>query len=192
LQEVSPRGQAQTRGEEGGIGRRSQRLALAAVYGILIFLSKTAMPTPIDKLAIFFQALFLAIGALSMRPFGATFASAIGGVLTAFWRAPFAPFTLGFALLYGMMIDSTMALLHVKSSEGVRTGRLVAAITLSTTIVGLLSYYTISIVLQALPRNLALELTILVGGVISGLLGGYVSALLWKFCLQYLEGIGTK
>jgi len=189
VKETSSRGQAQRFGDEISLRRRSQRLAFAAVSGVLIFVSKAVMPTPIDKLAILFQALLLALGALSTRPLGATFASAVGGVLTAFWRAPFAPFTLGFAVLYGLMIDGSFALLRVRSRQGLRTARLVAAVTLSTTVVGLMSYYATSIALQLLPRNPTLELAILAGGVVSGLIGGYLAALLWKKGLRYVKGM---
>lgn len=179
-----------TKGEEAGLRRRSQRLAFAAILGGLVFVSKTVLPTPFDKVAILFQALLLALGSLATRPFGATLTSVVGGVLTAFWRAPFAPFTLGFALLYGLMIDAAVMLLRVRSLEGVRTGRLVSAVTLATAVVGMMSYYAMSHVLQVIPRlPLELELSILAGGIISGLAGGYIAALLWRKGLRYSMGL---
>ncbi|MEM2905132.1 MAG: hypothetical protein QW057_06165 [Candidatus Bathyarchaeia archaeon] len=181
--------QPKMQSEGGETGRHSQRLAFASVFGVLIFLSKTVIPTPVDKVAVLFQALLLTLGALATRPLGATLASGVGGLLTALWRAPFAPFTLCFALLYGLMIDATFALLRVRSPQGVRTRRLVFAVTLSTTVVGLMSYYVTSIALQVLPRSLVLELAVLVGGIVSGLVGGYLAALLWKDGLRYVKGM---
>jgi len=73
------------------------------MFGVAVFISKIALPSPFDKTLVAFQALFLTLGALLM---GATYVSFVGGVLTAFWRASMAPFTLAFALMYGLLIDS--------------------------------------------------------------------------------------
>lgn len=181
--------EGQVHGEYVRSKRRSKPLALAALLGTMIFLSKVVLPTPVDKLAIVFQAILLGLGALAARPFGATLASTVGGLLTAFWRAPFAPFTLGFAVLYGVLIDGTVALLRVRSPQGVDTMRLVAAVTVSTAIVGLMSYYAMSHALKVIPRlPLEMELAILAGGVVSGLTGGYLAGLLWTKALRHIKG----
>ena len=70
-----------------------------------IFLSKGFLPTPIDKMLIAVQALFLTLGALMAKPLGATKVSAIGAILTAILRPALAPLTIIFALVYGILTD---------------------------------------------------------------------------------------
>ena len=169
-------------------GRRSRRLALATLFAVLVFISKTLLPTPLDKVLIVVQALFLGLGSIMLVPFGATIVSTIGGLLTAAWRAPLAPFTLGFALLYGLLVDAFSIVFKTKAKDGsVRVRRLVAAVTVATTISGLASYYTTVYALSLLPRNIMLEAAILIIGVLSGLAGGYLAGLLWSKAVRHLS-----
>jgi hypothetical protein len=50
----------------------------------------------------------------------------------------------------------------------------------STALIGLISYLTTVYVFALLPRNLMLEVIILVSGTVSGLIGGYIAAIIWK------------
>ena len=54
-------------------------------------------------------------------------------MLSAVWRASFAPFAIAFALIYGLLIDGFCW--AQASEDTVKRGRLVAAVTLSTAIV---------------------------------------------------------
>jgi hypothetical protein len=167
--------------------RKTQRLILAVLFAVLVFISKTLLPTPLDKMLVVIQALFLGLGALTLSPFGATVVAAIAGLLTSAWRAPFAPFTLGFAVLYGLLVDAFSLLFRVRAGNGaVRMKRLVAGVTLATAITGMASYYTTVYVLSLLPRNIVLETSILVIGVINGLAGGYLAGILWSKTLRHL------
>ncbi|MEM0488302.1 MAG: hypothetical protein QW707_03750 [Candidatus Bathyarchaeia archaeon] len=164
-----------------------RKLALTILFGVAIFISKGLLPTPMDKMLIAFQALFLALGALIAKPFGATRVAAIGALLTAIIRPTLAPLTVIFAIAYGILTDILIYAMGVEDSENsVRTKRLAAAMTVSTAITGMLSYYFSSHVLGVIPRNLVLEVTILIGGTISGLLGGYVAAIAWRKALKNL------
>ena len=168
-------------------GQRSRRLTLAVLFAVLIFISKTFLPTPVDKVLVVFQALFLGLGSMMLAPFGATLVSTIGGLLTSLWRAPFALFTLGFAVLYGILVDAFLMLLRAKAENGtVRTTRIVAGVTIATATTGIVSYYTSVYLLSLLPRNIVLEASILIIGVISGLAGGYLASLLWNKTLRHL------
>jgi len=91
-----------------GLGK-SRRVALAALFGVLIFISKILVPTPIDKVIVGVQAIFLALSFLLLGFLGATWVALVGGLLTAIWRAPFAPITLMFALLYGLLVGCVNA-----------------------------------------------------------------------------------
>ena len=162
------------------LGSNSKKLTLATLFGVMIFLSKVALPSPIDKAFIIFQATLLSLGHLILGMPGATYISLVGGLLTALVRAPLAFFTITFALLYGLMIDVTSSIFKVREGqENVRTGRVIIAVTVSTAVVGLIGYYT-SVGLQLLPRNPVLEISILIAGVINGVAGGFLSVMIWR------------
>jgi len=165
----------------------TRRITMATLFGVLIFVSKIIIPTPFDKMAIAPQTLLLTLGFLSIGPLGATYVAVVGGLLSAIWRAPFAPFTLAFALMYGLLIDGLCYGMKVKGSEGsVKKGRLVGAVTLSTVIVGLSSYYVTVFVFSILPRNPFLEFVILIVGTLNGLIAGYLTLLVWSRIRKYL------
>jgi len=175
------------RSSEGVRVPLSRKVTIATVFGVLVFVSKIIIPTPFDKMAIAPQALLLALGFLSVGPLGATSVAAVGGLLSAFWRAPFAPFTMVFALMYGLLVDGFCHVMKVKGSDGcVKKGRLVGAVTVSTVIVGLSSYYVSAFVFGILPRNLFLEFIILIAGTLNGLIAGYLTPLVWSRITRYL------
>lgn len=173
--------------EKPSSGGNTQRISLIAIFGVTVFVSKTLLPSPMDKMAVVPQAMFLALGSLLSRPLGATLVAAVGSALTVLIRPSLAPFTIAFALTYGLLTDGFIFILRVESSErDVRVYRLVAALTISTIITGLASYYTTVHILALLPRNPVLEVIILVLGVISGLIGGFLAALIWRKALQHM------
>ena len=166
---------------------RSRRVALAALFSSIIFISKTALPSPFDKTFVIVQAFFLGLGTLMLAPLGATLIAFTAGLLTAAWRAPMAIYTVTFAVVYGLLVDGFCYALKARSNnEEVRRTRFIAALTVSTVLVGMASYYTTVHLFQFLPRNLALEMGILVAGTLSGLAGGYLGSLIWRKYLQHL------
>jgi len=172
----------------GRAGPAPQRVAVAALFGVLTFLSKAPLPSPVDKITVIVQALSLALGHLLLGLWGATFVALVGGALTALWRAPMAPFSIGFALVYGLLVDGLSVALRVRAPGGrVRERRLTAAVTVATAVVGLTSYYATVYVARLLTRNLVMEVVILVGGTLSGLGGGYLAALIWRKALRHLK-----
>jgi len=159
----------------------SRRIAIATLFGALVFVSKIIVPTPFDKMAIAPQALLLALGFLLTGGLGATYVAAVSGLLTAIWRAPFAPFTIAFSLMYGLLLDGFCHAMKVKGSDAsVKRGRLVAAVTVSTVIVGLSSYYVTVFVFGILPRNLFIEFIILIVGALNGLVASYLALHVWS------------
>lgn len=157
----------------------TRRIVLIALFGVVVFISKTFLPSPIVHMVVVVQAMFLALGSLLLWPFGATLVAIVGGTLTIFLRPLLAPFTLVFALIYGLLTDGFIHIFRVKFSQGdVKAKRLVAAVTMSTAITGMASYYTTVHVLALLPREPVLETIILVGGVVNGLLGACLAVLI--------------
>ena len=164
---------------------KTKRIALATLFGAIIFLSKVVVPSPIDKMFIGVHALLLALGALLLRRMGGTHVAIIGGFLTALWRISFAPFTFIFALLYGLFVDLFFFVFKVNTTEdNVKTSRLVVTMTVSTALVGLISYYTTVFPFGLLPRNPMLELSILVIGALNGSVAGYFTSIIWN---KYLK-----
>ena len=103
------------------------------------------------------------------------------------------PITMAFALIYGLLTDGFIFIFHVKAQgEELRAKRLMAAMTLSTAITGLASYYLTVHILDLLPRNPILEVIILVVGVINGFLGGFLATLVWKKALQHIVDISSS
>lgn len=162
----------------------TRRIAVVTLLSVVIFLTKTIVPSPIDKTFIVAQALLLALGSLLLRRMGATYVAVIGGILTVLLRPALAPFTLSFAFLYGLFVDSFFLIFKVNTDEGmVKTGRLVVSMTLSTGLIGIISYYA-SVLLELLPRNLVLEVSILAFGTFSGAIAGYLTSTIWN---KYLK-----
>lgn len=160
--------------------RFTRRVAISAVFGAVIFVTKTLAPSPLDKMLIIVQALLLAISALLLRKMGATYVAAIGGVLSAMWNLALAPLTFLFAVLYGLSVDFFFFLFKVDIVEGkVEKGRLIAAMAISTMLVGVSSYY-VSVQLSLVPRNPLLEVIILGVGTVSGALAGLVTSVVWN------------
>ncbi len=158
----------------------TRNLALGTLFGVMIFIFEILLPTPMDKAFTFFQAMLLSLGYLLIGVPGATFISLIGGSLTAIWRAPLAPFTLGFALLFGGLIDVFCSVFGARDEYGnVRRIRLILSVALSTMITGYSGYY-MTITFDLMPLNPNLGNLILIAGIISGILGGFLSLVLWK------------
>ncbi len=158
----------------------TRNLTLAIVFGVMIFIFETLLPTPMDKAFTFFQAMLLSLSYLLIGVPGATFTSLIGGSLTAIWRAPLAPFTIGFALLFGGLIDLFCFVFGARDRNGnVRQMRLISAVTLSTMITGLAGYY-LTVEFELMPMDPTLGMIILISGILSGIVGGLLSMVLWK------------
>jgi len=82
--------------------------------------------------------------------------------------------------LYGLFVDFLYFIFKVSTQQGiVKTGRLVASMTLGTGFTGFLSYH-ISVLFELLPRNFALEVSILATGNLSGSIAGYIVAIIWN------------
>lgn len=164
---------------------KTKRIALATLFGAIIFLSKVVVPSPIDKMFIGVHALLLALSAILLKRMGATYVAVIGGFLTALWRISFASFTFVFALIYGLFVDIFFFVFKVNTTEGnVKTRRLVASMIVSTALVGLISCYTTVFPFGLLPRNPMLELSILVIGALNGSVAGYFTSIIWN---KYLK-----
>lgn len=170
---------------------KTKRIAITTIFGTIIFILKMGLPTPIDKMFVIVEALFLALGSLLLGRMGATYVATVGGLLMTVWRVAFAPFSLIFAVVYGVFVDGFFHVLHVRAPHGdVKTGRLVASLTLSTAAIGLLSTY-IAVLLELMPLMTIMPFlyqVIIVVGIVNGAAAGYLASFLWKrFLVQYAQ-----
>ncbi len=163
-----------------------KRITITAIFSVGIFVFKSILPTPIDKMFVIVQALLLALSYLLMGRGGATYVATISGLLTTIWRFSFFPFSLIFAVVYGLLVDGSSSAFKVRSPHGdVKTGRLVASLTLSTAAVGLLTTY-ITVSLGLMPMMPMLYIIIVLAGTINGVTAGYVASFLWeKYLFRY-------
>lgn len=168
---------------------KTWRITIAPIFGVVIFVFKIVLPTPIDKMFVIIQALLLALGSLLLGRMGATYVATIGGLLTTVWRVVFAPFSLIFAVVYGLLVDGFFYMFKVRVPHGdVKTSRLVASLTLSTVAIGLLSTYII-VSIGLMPMIPILYLIIIVVGIVNGAAAGYLSSFLWKrYLIRYAGG----
>lgn len=159
---------------------KTRDIALSSLLGLLIFLQKFLLPAPYDKtVTIFLQIVILSLAFLIMGFIGPILTSATSGLLTALIRSELAPMTFTFAVLYGILVSSFNHLLSVVDSGRINRTRFLASSTASTLLVGILSS-TVSVVLGVLPYNFILIMIIIVSGAIQGVIGGYLSCVLWE------------
>lgn len=170
------------------MGSHTKRLATAILFSVIILVTKIIVPSPLNKMLIGVQALLLALAALLLEKWGATFVSIVSGSLTAIWTISSAPFTFIFAILYGLLVDASFSILKVQSvNENVKTRRLIAAMTVSTLAVGVVSYYSTVRLTGILPENLGLEILIFTLGTINGAVAGYLASVLWNGYVKNLK-----
>ena len=170
------------------MGSHTKRLAIAILFSVIILVTKIIVPSPLNKMLIGVQALLLALAALLLEKWGATFVSIVSGSLTAIWTISSAPFTFIFAILYGLLVDASFSILKVQSvNENVKTRRLIAAMTVSTLAVGVVSYYSTVRLTGILPENLGLEILIFTLGTINGAVAGYLASVLWNGYVKNLK-----
>lgn len=157
----------------------SRRLAIATLLGIVAFLSKAVLPTPVDKMFVVVQALTFALASLLIGGWGATYASIVNGSLLGIVRPGFFPFSLVFSLIYGILVDVFIRIFKVKMDGQIKTVRLTISLVLSTAIIGLITIQ-ITTMLGLMPMIPILYLIIFIIGVLNGIVAGYLTSLVWN------------
>jgi membrane associated rhomboid family serine protease len=159
---------------------RSRRIAVASLFGVIVWLVQGFLPAPTSDYLIAVEALFLALSFLVVGRGGATYVGAVSGLLISVVKAAFFPFDLIFAIFFGLLVDGLGIGLRAKNGGNARTGRLVVVMTVSTGVVGFVAYYLTAVATKLVPNNFFLDLSILIFGTISGAIGGYVAARIWN------------
>jgi hypothetical protein len=161
------------------------------------------LPPPINYVFIVIQAVLLALSALFIKKVGATYAGAVGGLLTALGSPALGLFTFLASVLFGVLVDGFLALFKIKgSSDGVNRNRLMIAMSISTLLIGVITYTASVVVPQYvfvgiglsnltlfIHRSVALDMMVLFMGPVTGAVAGYATAYLWN---KYLKTIALS
>ena len=164
---------------------RSRQIALATIFGVVIFIFKLILPFPIDKfLLVFFQCTLLALGSLLVGFGGATYVSLIYGVLTAFARPTTGLSIFIFAILYGVLVDGLIRVVgSLDNPQDINLYSLITVLAISSSMVGVISYLVTVYLLHIMPFNSMIFLSTLVTGLITGIIAAY----LVKFILKRIN-----
>lgn len=162
----------------------SRRIALGALFGVLILVTNGFIPAPTSDFLIVIQSLLLALGYLVVGRGGASYVGFVSGALITVVKLAFFPVDLIFATLFGVLVDLLAAQLTVVQDGRARTSRMVVCMMVSTGTVGLGAFYVSVIAFPssftAVPHDPITDLTILIFGVVSGAVAGAIGARLWN------------
>jgi hypothetical protein len=164
----------------------TKKLITATLFGVLIGVVYGALPFEIGDSLIVFEAIVLSLSYILLGPGGATYTGLINGLVETPLQLAFGPFAFGVALFYGILVDAFSSLLRVTSEGKVHTRRLVASLSASTIITGLVATYAfITLGFGTTAPFLDVYLPILVVGALSGTIGGFLAARIWERNLKH-------
>jgi hypothetical protein len=168
----------------------TRKLATATLFGVIIALVKAPFTFPITDYLIIVEVPILALSFLLLGRGGATYTGLVNGVLQSAVKVSFFPFDLIFAVSYGALVDVFGTLLKVRTAEKANARRLALALGLASTVLGVgIAYVFLALNLSpginisGYSTTTLLEVVygpIVVWGIISGTLGGYISDRVWE------------
>lgn len=171
-----------------------RKLITATLLGVVIAVVKAPFTFPVTDYLIIVEVPILALSFLLLGRGGATYTGLVNGVLQSAVKVTFFPYDLIFAVSYGALVDFFGTLLRVRGGAKTRTFRLVAALGLASTVLGVSITYSFLVLNLSPSLGLSNEsmswlvevvyLPIVAWGVISGALGGYISARVWEKSLK--------
>jgi len=163
----------------------SKKLITATLFGVLIGVVYGALPFEIGDSLIVFEAIILSLSYILLGPGGATYTGLINGLVETPLQLTYGPFAFGVALLYGVLVDVFNALFRATSEGKVHTKRLVASLSVSTVITGLVATYAfIALGFGTTAPFVDVYLPVLVVGALSGTIGGFLAARIWDHNLK--------
>ena len=164
----------------------SKKLITATLFGVLIGVFYGALPFEIADSLIVFEAILLSLSFILLGPGGATYTGFINGLVETPLQLAFGPFAFTVSLLYGVLVDLFCIVFKVTSEGKVRPKRLVAALSLSTIIVGMAATYAfIFLGFGTAAPFMEVYLPVLIIGAVSGTVGGVLGARIWDRNLKH-------
>ena len=159
----------------------SRRIATASLFGVIIAIVKGPwLPPPTGDLLVVVEVTLLSLSFILLGLGGATFTGAIAGLLINILQPQYSFYPFVLAVFYGLLVDLLSSGLKVRAGETVSSRRAALALTIASAIVGPVAYYATVHVTPLLPENPMIYATILVVGIVSGAVGGLLSARLWE------------
>ena len=164
----------------------TRKLITATLFGVLIGVVYGALPFEIGDSLIVFEAIILSLSFILLGPGGATYTGLINGLVETPMQLAFGPFSFGVALLYGILVDMFSILFRATSEGKVHTKRLVASLSVSTVITGLVATYAfIALGFGTTAPFVDVYLPVLIVGALSGTIGGFLAARIWERNLKH-------
>jgi hypothetical protein len=168
----------------------SRKLITATLFGVLIAAVKAPFTFPVTDYLIIIEVPILALSFLLLGRGGATYTGLVNGLIQTAVKTNFFPYDLVFAVSFGALVDIFGGLLHVRDGDHTSAKRMMAALGLASTVLGV----GIAFVFLEFNLNLGIDLSgysmvglleiiyvpIVVWGIISGVLGGFISARVWE------------
>ncbi|MBI3841332.1 MAG: hypothetical protein HY297_05220 [Thaumarchaeota archaeon] len=168
----------------------NRKLITATLLGVAIAAVKAPFTFPVTDYLIIIEVPILALSFLILGRGGATLTGVVNGTLQSAVKVSFFPFDLIFAASFGILVDVFGTVLKVRAGEIVSAKRLMAAMGLASTVLGV----GITYLFLALNLNPGVDLSaysytkllsyvyapIVVWGILSGVLGGFASARIWE------------
>jgi glucan phosphoethanolaminetransferase (alkaline phosphatase superfamily) len=162
----------------------------ATLLGVVIAVIKGAFQWPITDYLIIIEAPILGLSFLLVGKGGATYTGMVNGILQSAIKVNFFPLDLVFGVLYGVTVDAFCTLLSVRGTEGVSAKRMITALILASAVTGVsITYAVITLDINLVPSMSGLTpseildivyVPIVIWGIVSGALGGYLASRLWE------------
>lgn len=152
------------------------------MFGVAIAVVKGPFQPPYADFLIIVEAPILGLSYLLLGRGGATYTEVINGLIQSTFKVSFFPFSLLAAIFYGVQVDAYSRLFRANRNGSTSAKRMFASLGLASSVTGILAAY-ISISLGILPYTPSLfavvYVPIIIWGVLSGAVGGAVSARIW-------------
>jgi hypothetical protein len=160
-----------------------RKLITATLFGVVITVVKGPFQPPYADLLVIVEAPIVGLSFLLLGRGGATYTEFINGLLQSIFKASFFPLSLLAAIFYGAQVDIYSWLFHARSDGKASAKRMFASLGLASSTTGVLAAY-ISITTGLVPYTPSLftvvYVPIIIWGVLSGAVGGALSARIWE------------
>lgn len=168
----------------------SRKLATATVFGVIIALVKAPFPFPITDLLNIVEVPMLGLSFLLLGKGGATYSGLVNGMISSVAKIGFFPLNLIFGVCYGLLVDAFGVALRVRGAETTSSRRMMVVLGGASTVLGVgITYFTLafnvnpSVSFPGYSVDQLIEVVYLptvAWGILSGGVGGFVTARVWE------------
>lgn len=180
----------------------TRKIVTCTLLGALIAVLKSPFQFPVTDYLIVVEVPILGISYLLLGRGGATYTGLINGILQSTVKVSLFPYDLVFGVTYGLLVDVFADLLNVRDAKITSAKRMTVALALASTVMGLsITYLFLALNLSPGVNISSLSnaellsfvyLPIVIWGIISGALGGFISVRIWERNLKSRFGTGPS